>query len=80
MNLLLSIVIQYCTTYILQTLDDSPHWIDLPKRNGDETFELPIPATYTIETDRKIRKAFVDTDYTRRHDPEEIIDELKKMK
>jgi len=44
------------------TLDDSPHWIDLPKRNGDETFELPIPATYSVETDRKIRKALVDGD------------------
>jgi len=53
--------------------------IDLPKANGDNTFELPIPATFIIGTDRKIRKAFVDADYTKRLDPEEIIDALKRM-
>jgi peroxiredoxin len=53
--------------------------IDLLKSNDDETFELPIPATYTIGTDRKIRRAFVDTDYTKRLDPEEIINVLKRM-
>jgi len=53
--------------------------IDLPKANGDNTFELPIPATFIIGTDRKIRKAFVDADYTKRLDPEEIIDVLKRM-
>ncbi len=54
--------------------------IDLTKPNGDDTFELPIPATYIIGTDRKIRKAFVDTDYTKRLDPEEIIAVLKRMR
>ncbi|MFZ5867820.1 MAG: peroxiredoxin-like family protein [Thermodesulfobacteriota bacterium] len=53
--------------------------IDLPKSNADDTFELPIPATYVIGKDRKIRKAFVDVDYTRRLDPEEIIATLKDM-
>ena len=53
--------------------------IDLTQANGDDTFELPIPATYIIGTDRKIRRAFVDADYTKRLDPEEIIDSLKKM-
>jgi peroxiredoxin len=53
--------------------------IDLPKANGDNTFELPIPATFIIGTDRKIRKAFVDADYTKRLDPEEIIDVLRRM-
>ena len=53
--------------------------IDLSKANGDNTFELPIPATFIIGTDRKIRKAFVDSDYTKRLDPEEIIDVLKRM-
>ena len=53
--------------------------IDLPRANGDNTFELPIPATFIIGTDRKIRKAFVDADYTKRLDPEEIIDALKRM-
>jgi peroxiredoxin len=53
--------------------------IDLTKANDDDTFELPIPATYVIGTDRKIRKAFVDADYTKRLDPEEIIAVLKDI-
>ena len=47
--------------------------IDLAKANGDETFELPIPATYIIGTDRKIKTAFVEADYTQRLDSEEVI-------
>ena len=53
--------------------------IDITKANNDDTFELPIPATYIIGPDRKIWKAFVDADYTRRLDPEEIIAALKDM-
>ena len=53
--------------------------IDLPAANGDETFELPIPATYVIDTDRTIRMAFADADYTKRLDPEKIIECLRSM-
>ena len=37
---------------LFSTLGVSRHWIDLSKRTGKETFELPIPATYPVETDR----------------------------
>lgn len=52
---------------------------DISKINGDETFELPITATYVIGIDRKIREAFVEPDYTKRLDPKHIIDVLEKM-
>jgi peroxiredoxin len=54
--------------------------IDLPAANGDETFELPLPATYVVDRDRKIRMAFVDVDYTKRVDPEEVIAVLAQMR
>ena len=54
--------------------------IDLPASNGDESFELPIPATYVVATDGTVIHAFVDPDYTKRLDPEEIINVLKKIK
>lgn len=54
--------------------------IDLPASNGDQTFELPIPATYIINTDGAIVYAFVDADYTQRLDPEKIITVLKDLK
>jgi peroxiredoxin len=53
--------------------------IDVPKVNSDDTYELPLPATFIIGTDGKIRKAFVEADYTKRLDPEEIIEILKDM-
>ena len=54
--------------------------IDIPATNGDDTFELPIPATYVIDRDRKIRKAFVDADYTQRVDPEIVISVLEAIR
>ncbi|MDJ0797941.1 MAG: peroxiredoxin-like family protein [Calothrix sp. MO_167.B12] len=47
--------------------------IDLPKHNGDESYELPIPATYVIDKEGVIRYAYVNTDYTQRAEPKEII-------
>jgi peroxiredoxin len=52
--------------------------IDLPKTNGDQTFELPIPATYVVNSSGVIVHAFVN-DYSQRQDPEEIINILKGM-
>ena len=53
--------------------------IDLPAANGDQSFELPMPATFVIDRGGVIRLAFVDIDYTVRLDPEEIIAALKKL-
>lgn len=47
--------------------------------NGVDTNELPIPATFVIDTDFTVRYAFVDPDYRRRADPEEILSVLKTM-
>ncbi len=53
--------------------------IDVAGHNGDDKFELPIPATYIIDGDRKIRYAFVNADYTQRLEPSIIIEELQKL-
>ena len=53
--------------------------IDIPAHNGDTTFELPIPATYVIAPDGTIIHAFVNTDYTKRLDPEDIVVALKQI-
>jgi peroxiredoxin len=48
--------------------------LKLEEVNGPEgADELPIPATLLIFPDRTIHYAFVDVDYTRRMDPEDII-------
>jgi peroxiredoxin len=53
--------------------------IDLVTANGDQSFELPVPATYVVAQNGIIAFAFVDADYTNRLDPETIIAELEKL-
>jgi peroxiredoxin len=51
--------------------------IDLPEYNGDATFTLPVPATYVIGHDGVVLWAFVDADFTRRAEPEDILRALR---
>jgi len=53
--------------------------IDVPEANGTASWELPIPATYVIDTDRTIRFAFVDEDYSKRADYDEVLAILRKI-
>ena len=52
--------------------------IDLEKSNGDKTHTLPLSATFIVDKDGTIIERFVDVDYKKRMDPEEIISILKK--
>ena len=54
--------------------------IDIPAYNGDDTFELPMPATYVIDADGTIIHAFVDADYTKRLEPTDIVEILRTAK
>lgn len=54
--------------------------VSLPLLNGDETYELPVPATFIIDRWGVIVYRFVDPDYTKRIDPVEIITVLRKLK
>lgn len=53
--------------------------IDLPAANGDDTFELPLPATYVIAKDGTIRFAHVELDYTKRAEPKDVLAALAKL-
>ncbi|MDX1581514.1 MAG: peroxiredoxin-like family protein [Alphaproteobacteria bacterium] len=52
--------------------------LDLEKANGDDSFTLPIPATYVIDTDRTILGAYVDADYSKRMEPSDIVAALRR--
>jgi peroxiredoxin len=52
--------------------------IVLPKFNGDESWELPMPGTYVIDKDGTVSYAFVDADYTKRAEPDEVIAKLQE--
>ena len=53
--------------------------IDLAKHNTDDSWELPIPATYVIARDGTVRLAFVDADYRKRLEPGEILEALRAL-
>ena len=54
--------------------------LDLPAFNGDNSFDLPVPATYVIDKVGMIRMAFVDPDYTRRLDPSDVLSVLRSLR
>lgn len=51
----------------------------LPDKNGDESWALPIPATYVIDADGTIALAYVDVDYRNRLEPAEILTALQSL-
>jgi peroxiredoxin len=51
----------------------------LPDKNGDDSWILPIPATYVIDKDGIVALAFVDVDYRNRLEPAEIVATLKTL-
>ena len=54
--------------------------LDIPKFNGDDTWELPMPGTYVLDKDGTVKYAFADADYTKRAEPEDVISTLKDIK
>ncbi|WP_313635737.1 peroxiredoxin-like family protein [Exiguobacterium sp.] len=54
--------------------------LDVAKHNGNEDWQLPKPATFIIDTNGVIRFAEVPSDYTKRVDPEHILQNLEQNK
>jgi peroxiredoxin len=48
-------------------------FVNLPFVNGDNSWELPIPATYIIDRDSTVFYASANEDYTDRPEPEDIV-------
>jgi peroxiredoxin len=53
--------------------------IDIPAMNNDESYEIPIPATYVIDKEGIVVSAFAEADYTKREEPSKVIETLKKI-
>ena len=45
----------------------------LPGYNGDQSWELPLAATYVVQPDGRISWARIDADWRRRPEPEEFL-------
>lgn len=53
--------------------------LDIPGYNGDDSWTLPLSATYIIDTDGTITYAYLDADYRQRADIGKLIDVLQGM-
>ena len=55
-------------------------FVNLPFVNGDDSWELPVPATYIIDRDGSVIYASANEDYTERPEPEGVISLLHTAK
>src|SRR5262252_2314562 len=53
--------------------------IDLARGNGDGTWRLPIPARFVIDRHGVIRAPDADPDYTRRPEPSQTVEMLRRL-
>jgi peroxiredoxin len=51
-------------------------FINLPLTNGDESWELPLAATYVLGQDGRVRYARAYADYTRRPEVAEVLEAI----
>jgi peroxiredoxin len=54
-------------------------FVNLPFVNGDEGWELPVPATFILDRDGTVLYASANPDYTDRPEPSEILSFLSKL-
>ena len=52
----------------------------LPGINGDESWELPVPATYVIAGDGRVALAAIEVDYSNRLEPDAILTALATLR
>jgi peroxiredoxin len=52
-------------------------FVNLPFTNGDDSWELPIPATYILGHDGEVLYALANEDYTQRPEPADIVTFLR---
>ncbi len=54
--------------------------IDLEKSNATKDWELPLASTYVVKPDGKVIYSFLNADYKKRADTEDILKVLKALK
>jgi peroxiredoxin len=47
--------------------------VDIPSFNGDQSFQLPVPAVFLVSKDGKVLDSFVEVNYMKRLAPETAI-------
>jgi peroxiredoxin len=71
---------QFRLTYRVPAAQEAVYrraFVNLPFTNGDDSWELPIPATYIIDREGTIGYASANEDYTERAEPSDILNSLR---
>jgi peroxiredoxin len=74
---------QFGLTYRVPPLQEALYrraFVNLPLTNGDESWELPIPATFVLRRDGTIVFVSANEDYTDRPEPAEIVSVLQHLR
>ena len=53
--------------------------LDLAAANSEDSWTLPVPGSYVIDTGGVIRYASADADYTKRPEPDETVAALETL-
>ena len=77
-----SLYAQSCNiAFVMDDLTMQPLAKDLiPESQGNDSWILPIPATYVIDADSRISYSFVEADYSKRAEPVAILNTLPPLK
>jgi peroxiredoxin len=73
---------QFRLTYRVPAMEEVVYrraFVNLPFTNGDDSWELPLPATYILDRDGTILYAAANEDYTERPEPAEIVNFLSTL-
>ncbi|MES0488969.1 MAG: PAS domain S-box protein [Leptospirales bacterium] len=68
--------IQFTFTPELKQIYQEKFKVDLAKQNADHSWNLPVPATFIIDTNGVIRSRFISMDYAQRMKPKEALQTL----
>ena len=74
---------QFGLTYSVPAAQEAIYrraFVNLPFTNGDDSWELPIPATFIVDCDGTILYASANEDYTDRPEPLDIIRVLQESR
>ena len=53
---------------------------DVPGQNGNDTWELPVPATYVVDREGTVVYRYINIDHTQRAEPAEIVTALESIR
>ena len=53
--------------------------VDLGERQGNPAWLLPVPATFVLDREGRVTWSHVDADFTRRAEPEDVLEALRRL-